>query len=382
MVSWGNSGGQNNLRFRMQGGKLQFGMDAGGWVSVIGTTSINTGKWVHVAMVKNGATVQLYVNGKLDASYSSFNSTPSVNTCRIGVQYYNGTLGAGTYFVGNIDEVRIWNTVRTEAQIKANMHRQLTGSETGLVSYYNMNDGSGTTVTDSKTGNASPGTLENGPLWKSSGCFAGPINTLLFDGSNDYIQVSDANSLDLTDNYTLESWINATTFKSLGGIISKYQVSGANGYFLRLSGTGSYNDLQFDNLLTTGLNLQAGIWYHVAAVKSGATRKLYVNGIEVSLTGTPSNAVANTLGPIIGFDYSSSRYFHGMIDEVRIWNVARTPEQIRESMMNTLTGSETGLALYFRNDYYEGTMTYDLSPNANNGTLTNFSSSRLLGFCY
>lgn len=374
IVSWGNTTGQNNVQLRMQGGKLQFGMDAGGWRSVIGTTSINTGKWVHVAVVKSGTFADLYVNGKWETQYSSFNNNPSVNTCRIGVLYYNGGLASGTYFVGNIDEVRIWNTARTQAQIKANMYRHLTGSESGLVSYYNMNDGSGTTVTDSKTGGAYPGTLENGPLWKSSGCFAGPINTILFDGSNDYIQVSDANSLDLTDSYTLESWINATTFKSLGGIISKYQVSGANGYFLRLSGTGSYNDLQFDNLLTTGLNLQAGIWYHVAAVKSGATRKLYVNGIEVSLTGAPSNAVANNNGLIIGFDYSSSKYFHGMIDEVRIWNVARTPEQIRESMMNTLTGSETGLALYFRNDYYEGTMTYDLSPNANNGTLYYFSA--------
>jgi len=369
IVSWGNNGSYNNVQFRMQGGKLQFGMDVGGWGSVIGTTSINTGKWVHVAMVKNGASVQLYVNGKLDASNAGFNSTPSVNTCRIGVLYYNGTLPAEAYFLGNLDEVRIWNTARTEAEIKANMYRQLTGSETGLVSYYNMNDGSGTTVTDNKTGGAYPGTLENGPLWKSSSCYAGPINTLLFDGSNDYINVTDANSLDLTENYTLESWINATTFISAGGIISKY-ASGGNGYFLRLSHTGSYNDLYFDGMYTTGLNLQAGVWYHVAAVKSGATRKLYVNGKEVSLTGTPIDVAANSNGLRIGC-YFEMRYFQGMIDEVRIWNVARTPEQIRESMMNTLTGSETGLALYFRNDYFEGITTYDLSLNANNGALTN-----------
>ncbi|MFH1194362.1 MAG: LamG-like jellyroll fold domain-containing protein [bacterium] len=372
IVSWGNSGGQNNVQFRMQGGKLQFGMDAGGWVSVIGTTSINTGKWVHVAVVKSGQTATLLINGKWENSYSSFSGNPSVNTCRIGVQYYNGTMPSQTYFVGNIDEVRIWNTARSAAQIKANMYRHLTGTETGLVSYYNMNDGSGTTVTDSQTGGAYPGTLENGPLWKSSGCFAGPINTLLFDGSDDFIYVPDANSLDLTENYTLESWINATTFKSAGGIISK-TATASNGYYLRLSSTGSYNDLYFDGMFTTGLNLQAGVWYHVAAVKSGATRKLYVNGKEVSLTGTPQNVAVNSNQLRIG-DYANFYYFHGMIDEVRIWNVARTPEQIQESMMNTLTGSETGLALYFRNDYYEGTTTYDLSPNANNGTLYFFTA--------
>jgi len=369
IACWGSSG-NDNVQFRMQGGKLQFGIDAGGWSSVIGTTSINTGSWVHVAIVKSGTTVTLYVNGKQDGS-GTIDRSPTVPTFRIGALYKGNALIENHYFVGNIDEVRIWNYARQEASIKRHMNRQHDGNDAGLISYYKMTDGSGTTLTDNKGSNA--GTLQNGPLWKGSGCFAGPRYGLLFDGTDDYVHVNDHNSLDLTTDYTLEAWIKATTFKWLGGIISKYQTNSTNGYFLRLSGGGSFNDLNFDELTTTGLNLQTGVWYHIAAVKSGGTRKLYVNGLEVTLTGTPINVVANGDELRIGCDFRQ-RYFHGIIDEVRIWNTARTPAQIQENMMSTLTGYETGLQLYFRNDHLDGTNTYDISTMANNGTLTNFSA--------
>ena len=47
---------------------------------------------------------------------------------------------------GEIDELRVWNDVRTEAEINDNMFKELDGDETGLVAYYKMSNGSGTTV--------------------------------------------------------------------------------------------------------------------------------------------------------------------------------------------------------------------------------------------
>ena len=61
---------------------------------------------------------------------------------------------------GNLDEVRIWNTVRTQAEIQANMNTELTGSEINLVAYYNFNAGQGTSLPDLTTNNNS-GTLTN-----------------------------------------------------------------------------------------------------------------------------------------------------------------------------------------------------------------------------
>ena len=61
--------------------------------------------------------------------------------------------------------------------------------------------------------------------------------------------------------------------------------------------------------------LTANTWYHIAAVNSGGTRIVYINGVSVGLTGTALNTSANSDPIRIGSDYSS-RYFSGNIDEV------------------------------------------------------------------
>ena len=66
----------------------------------------------------------------------------------------------GTYFNGQMDDVRFWNVARTGAQIQANMNSELVSNEPGLVAYYKFNSSSGTTVTDS-AGSDNNGTLTN-----------------------------------------------------------------------------------------------------------------------------------------------------------------------------------------------------------------------------
>ena len=64
------------------------------------------------------------------------------------------------YLAGIIDDVRFWNDVRTETEIKENMHKELVGNETDLRAYYKMNSGTGTSLTDNST-NSNTGTLTN-----------------------------------------------------------------------------------------------------------------------------------------------------------------------------------------------------------------------------
>jgi hypothetical protein len=160
-----------------------------------------------------------------------------------------------------------------------------------------------------------------------------PGNALAFDGTNDYVQIADANSLDLTNNYTLEAWINVDSFKWLGGIIGKYQVASANGYVLRLGKYGAYDGINFDQMDTATNLLQSNRWYHVAGVNSNGTRRLYLNGVEQVLSGTPLTIQANTNILTLGVDFlADPRYFDGRMDEVRIWNVVRSEAQIRDAM--------------------------------------------------
>lgn len=208
-----------------------------------------------------------------------------------------------------------------------------------------------------------------------------PGNALNFDGANDYVSVPDANSLDLTTNYTIEAWIRPTAFSALAGIVSKNQVNGSAGYTLRLSGTAPFTGINFDGLETATGVLEAGRWYHIAAVKSGTTRTLYVNGVAVTMTGTALTTAANTDALTIGVDYlAAPRYFEGSIDEVRLWAAARSLSDVTSNNKNVLScGTQTGLVAYYKLD--NGTVGANNSfyfvandfTGANNGILTNFA---------
>ncbi len=176
-----------------------------------------------------------------------------------------------------------------------------------------------------------------------------PGKALHFDGTDDYVMIQDADELDLTGSYTMECWIRPERFNFLAGIISKYNASPSNGYLLRLCGTFPYNGLSFDGMETTTGILQADTWYHIAAVKSGGSRKLYVNGAEYPLHGTPVTVGANTDKLTLGVDYlPSPRYFKGMIDEVRIWNVARTETEIMAGKNSMVDPASPGLVAYYQ----------------------------------
>ncbi|MEI7732036.1 MAG: LamG-like jellyroll fold domain-containing protein, partial [Verrucomicrobiota bacterium] len=194
-----------------------------------------------------------------------------------------------------------------------------------------------------------------------------PGNALSFNGTNAYVNIPDTNSLDLTNNYTLECWFKADSFGAAGnlrGLMGKYQTSGASGFLLRLNGS----DLDFDQLVTSGLNLQSNRWYHVAAVNSNGTRHLYVNGVEKTITGTATTVAANSDEVRLGCDYRS-RYFAGQMDEVRLWNAARTQAAVQDAMHKQLTGAESNLVAYYQFNTNAGTVLPDLTTNANTGSL-------------
>ena len=189
-----------------------------------------------------------------------------------------------------------------------------------------------------------------------------------FDGINDYAYVLDHPDLDLTSNYTLEAWIFPESFSWLSGIISKYHTNGSNGYTLRLNQDPPYTGLGFDELETNNSVLDANQWYHIAAVKSSNGRRLYINGLEVNLSGNPLNVSSNNDPIRIASDFGG-RFFHGRIDEVRIWNISRSEIEINSNMEGSLSGNEDGLVAYYNfNEGMENTLN-DLTGNGHSGFL-------------
>jgi hypothetical protein len=160
----GTAGGEYSLRQDDVGtGHLRFTIndsDAGTLETVdsAGVLSLNT--WHHVAGTYDGATMAVYIDGKLDGSLAT--TTAVVTTTEplyIGVDFP----GATEYFDGALSEVRVWNVARSAADIKANMDTRLVGTEPGLVALCHLTDGIGNQFKESVRG--VNGTLSGQYAW-------------------------------------------------------------------------------------------------------------------------------------------------------------------------------------------------------------------------
>ena len=116
------------------------------------SASTTAGKWNHVVWTYESNVVTCYING---VSAGTLNITAPI-------LYWNVISQSRSIeaLAGKIDEVRIWNDKRTASEIADNMFLELSGNETGLVAYYKMSNGSGTTVDDDSS-NSNNGTMTN-----------------------------------------------------------------------------------------------------------------------------------------------------------------------------------------------------------------------------
>lgn len=203
------------------------------------------------------------------------------------------------------------------------------------VALWHLNDGTGTAATDS-SGNGNTGNLVNGPKWT-----VGKLKSALrFDGVDDYVSAP-SSSLSSTS-FTIEAWAKFANTAGEQVIAGKYN----NGF---LWWDGNNMRVEFKGATTgswRGIPQDGGaqwkplpnIWYHFAATfgGSGTTVRLYVNGQLVSETNPMIPINENPL--LIAENFAigrwelgvgSSRYFNGIIDEVRVSNIARTNFDIR-----------------------------------------------------
>jgi len=516
--------------------------------------SLETGKWYHLAGTFDNNAVKIYING---FEYTDGTVTPGA----VGIRDTGSQVGIGLnitgltdvdgdlypsewFFHGAIDEVRIWDTARTEANIRDTMCQKLAGTEGTLIGYWRLdeaygltcvddspNDNDGTILSASRGCSAAPVgddsdhdytegdgysvtfeapstdqslTVEEesgtwsaasksaiqvyrmdhapdytaGPFtwklftdtgvwgvfitgggttyemeynydvsndgfpgiadetdlrlafrnsncepWQDLGAFVGanpltrsgltgtefilgsymdPRNAIDFDGTNDFVTISDDNTLDLDDEGTLEAWIYPDALTAGAGIVIKgtsginnvcygFGLGGGSNVFT--GGASSNIDFVVGNTgggvyrLTGSRSLSTGRWYHVACVwKNSGTDEMtiYINGVQEATSSANINnaATQNNEALTIGRESVTPTYFTGPIDEVRIWNTARTQTNIRDTMCQKLSGSESGLVGYWRFDEEtDSTTCPDLSANSNSGTMTNFADVRAARIC-
>lgn len=427
--AWGTSG-QHYVIYPNHGGIATSGV-AGSGIS-IGTNGISVyehrdaympalltyegdfSKLTHVAVVYNNKTPSLYINGQFVKKGLTSPTTPYLSL-KVGGSSYG-------FFKGDLKDFRVWTTARTEQEIRDNMNKELTGTETGLYLNWKLDPyttvnawdtssnakhakgyhfaeqvthsyGSNVTET-SLTANWGPVlhatayTLKKGStvLYTGNGYTqsftgltgntlypytieaSGPngdgkvasldIKTLndhplLFDGTDDYFRTSTNANLAITNALTAEAW-----FK-----IDKTGINGEQKLFSKTE-TGSFS-MSIDKNWVRGYvniggnyatpifpssDIASNQWYHLALTYDGINAKIYLNGVLKNTQTLAGTIKTTTVDFLIGAEPTTTgqeHFFKGSIGEVRLWDRAKTQQEIQHDMYEKYTGSEVNLRGYW-----------------------------------
>ena len=168
---------------------------------------------------------------------------------------------------------------------------------------------------------------------------------LQFDGGNDYLNAGNPAILDISNGITLEAWVRPDFISGYHVIVSK-GAGGVSGYgFITYQGKLDFVAYNIKDYFTTGTYLTPDIWKHVAVVVDTTNNAhYYVNGQPVeTVNGTSAPTVSPNPLLIGRTSLTGAEYWAGALDEVRIWSVMRTAQQIADTYNTHLSGLETGL---------------------------------------
>jgi hypothetical protein len=200
-----------------------------------------------------------------------------------------------------------------------------------------------------------------------------PVNNALnfVRTGSQYVSVPHSASINLGATFTMEAWVNYSGQNIT--IIDK----GDYDFLWSLNTNTNTNQMGFYTKGTGAWTYSTGIvpqntWTHVAVSLNAGTLTFYINGVA---SGTAAVTFSQDNQPMnIGRQqptFCVCNHFNGTMDELRLWNVVRTPNQILTNMNRTIPINSAGLAAYYKFDEGTGGTTADATSNGNNGTLVN-----------
>lgn len=220
----------------------------------------------------------------------------------------------------------------------------------------------------------------------------GSLDALSLNGTDEWVDCSDNSGaktapglLNLpTQNITLEAWVYPRTYATWNGIVSFLQDNGTTekGWDIELRDNGKFAfALSSDGSLTyleSNSQYPANRWHHVSATYDGTTMKLYINGI-LDASSTNESGAIDYLDSWLSIgaykDDNEERCADAIIDEVRIWNTARSESQIQQTMCASLQGNEAGLTHYYTFNGNSPNSIADSGPNGHSGVMNQMDAS-------
>jgi len=420
----GKRGSGNDYRFFINdtNGALRFNRwETGGSnvVSINKTTALTTDVWQQVGVTSTAAGANaLYRDGEQIASDTDTAYTASNSASELGIGY--SSVAGGRYFDGEMAQVLFFNVALTEEQIR---EIYAVGYENAnvptAVSYWKLDEGTGTTATDSvgsNDGTITGATWGEGKIYtqrsrttsddklgsadtptsitdfkyttsKKPGGVSNRVafsedydvereDVLSFDGSNDYVRNSSA--VVSAYPFTMSGWFKTT--ETSGTVVGIFDTT-TNAFYTAIYVSGDNKaTLTIDDDVVAGVikstdDVTDGNWHHMVGVFTSTTdRKLYLDGIEVNSdttsVGFPSGLDTTSIGV---FDRSTqSTLMEGQVADVRIYDDALTADEVNYLYTNGKQGTDpttTNLVSQWLLDEGTGTTATD-NEGSNDGTIT------------
>jgi len=310
----------------------------------VASIAVNT--WTHVAATYSTATdsFAIFINGVKNVAAVVGVATPASNTDSLFI----GIAGSGINYIGQLDEIRLWNRALTAAEISRNFRSSINASggsyESMILSLPFQKNHSGGTIfsTLDWSGNGNNGTGRNVTAVSQTGnqyTTISPNECLSFSGTNAYISGPSNSLVSPSSQITLEAWVYPKSYLNNPVIISK---KSATSYKLNLNTSGKveFNPKGGASIITSKAFIFQNRWTHIAATYNGTTTSIYINGVlDTSFTSISGAIGTNTDSLLIGCDKPvtfADNFFTGFIDEVRIANYVKTSEQINNYLYRSI----------------------------------------------
>ena len=190
-------------------------------------------------------------------------------------------------------------------------------------SHKNSYPGSGTTWYD-LSGNNLNASFQGSPTYSDG--------KIIFNGTTDYLQISDNDALDGTTEKTICIWLNLAAYTSPGSIFCKRSDTSINDYFIFLyTGNTIWWDQGTGTRVNTGYLPPLNTWLNLCFVKNASARTLYVNGSSYN-SYSAGTATATVSSLLIGRNTTAANYYiNGTLGPVYIYNKSLTTSEVLQN---------------------------------------------------
>lgn len=302
------------------------------------TTVLNDGNWHHIVSTFNKTTKEVvyYVDGNVEGTMTF----PSY------INHFGIAIGSGGdlsyyFFNGLVDECSVWSNVLTPTEVTSLYNSGTPTDLTSLSPIYWYRNGDNGTWQQPQWLIPSNENKDN----VSNYSFA-------FDGTDDYVNTG-ASTLSGETALTISAWVYPTAYgdATAPSFVSTDEASPRAFYLGLFNGTNfrfsiSTNGTSLTSLDTASSTVTLNAWQHILVTWDQVDLKLYKNGVllkTVATTSSSNGTFTTTNNLLIGARRSSAGFFNGNIDEVAIWNTAKTQSDItaiyNSGTPTTITGA-------------------------------------------